>query len=326
VAVVAYSPVAPRAHDSSSSLDPQETPVDPGPAFRHSGWQQIRSRVRAALIASGAKQATVASFDACGSNAWVYRRVSEGDADDLYTVKSDTCHHRFCLPCAIARSTTIAINLLDAVGGSPRELRFITLTLATDPSKSLSEQLTRLVACFRKLRSRPVWRRTQQGGVAFIEVKRNLEAGTWHPHLHVIAQGRFMPQKSLSQAWRQVTGDSYICDIRYVKSSSHVARYVTTYASKPFDFSLTRDHDALVEAMLALKGKRLILQFGTWRTLRLVTREPPDSPGAWTAFESLNSLYRRAARSETDAVELLRKLSDRGTSQCQSLIHPRDGP
>jgi hypothetical protein len=38
--------------------------------------------------------------------------------------------------------------------------------------------------------------------------------GMWHPHLHVIAEGRFLDKHALSAAWHHATGDSFVVDIR----------------------------------------------------------------------------------------------------------------
>ena len=53
------------------------------------------------------------------------------------------------------------------------------------------------------------------GGVMSIEVKRGRNSGLWHPHVHMIWLCNQAPSASqLSKEWLELTGDSYIVDVR----------------------------------------------------------------------------------------------------------------
>jgi plasmid rolling circle replication initiator protein Rep len=53
------------------------------------------------------------------------------------------------------------------------------------------------------------------GAVWSYEVKRGQNSGEWHPHLHMIALAEQQPsQERLSREWHQITGDSFVVDVR----------------------------------------------------------------------------------------------------------------
>lgn len=141
------------------------------------------------------------------------------------------CRDRLCPLCASARSRQVTDRVLAAVAKTD-SLRFLTLTLASSDAP-LREQLDRLNAMYREFRRTSAWKRHVWGGIATIEVTRNENTGQWHPHLHVLTNGTFWKQSEIADAWKRVTGDSCIVDIRMPPSRRGVARYVAKYASKP---------------------------------------------------------------------------------------------
>jgi hypothetical protein len=55
------------------------------------------------------------------------------------------------------------------------------------------------------------------GGIASYEITNHEENG-WHPHVHMICLlTDWIDQKTLSQEWEEITGDSFIVDIRRIK-------------------------------------------------------------------------------------------------------------
>jgi hypothetical protein len=145
------------------------------------------------------------------------------------------------------------------------------------------------------------------GGAAFLEVKIAKDGRTWHPHIHIIAEGGFLNQSRLSDKWKEITGDSWIVDVRYVRDRGEVIRYVAKYASKPLDATLFRSKEHLKEAMVALKGRRLCLTFGNWRGLELEKR--PEDDGNWKKVCTLDNLRRAVDRGEEWARGLWRNLT-----------------
>lgn len=282
----------------------------PASQFRHSGWQHDRTRVYNALYRTQSSTGVLEAFRECGAHAYVLQSIED---PTQYRVAGSTCHHRFCLPCGQQRSRTIAMNVLDRLAGKPS--RFLTLTLRST-TESLAELLAKLTACFARLRRTALWRKRVHGGVAFIECKYSVDADRWNTHLHCIIQGAYIKQALLSKAWKRITQDSYIVDIRLVRDEAYLIRYVTKYASKPLDHTILHDEDRLDEAVIALRGKRLATTFGDWRGVLLT---PTHDEAAWKNIGSLNGVIRDALAGDPESQRIYRSL----TSQDVHLPEPK---
>ncbi len=251
--------------------------------FRHSGWRRERRLVAASLVRTNQPTCRREAFRWCGSDAYVLQSLTD---PGVYRIAGSSCHDRFCLPCARERSNAIALNVLERVKG--KSLRFLTLTVkSTD--ETLKDRLDHLYSSFQTLRRRAFWTSRVTGGVAFLELKWNSESCSWHPHFHIVIEGRYMAQQKLKSIWWAITGDSHIVDIRLVRDVETAARYVTKYASKPFNNSFVNRPIRLDEAVLALKGRKLLTTFGDWRGITL--QRPPD-PTAWVNIGPLEDFLK----------------------------------
>lgn len=276
--------------------------------FRHSGWWPMRRRIFAALERTNQTRSRLCAFGSCGAGAWI-----EQSSEDptRYRVKHSHCHDRLCTPCANARSFNLSQALLHLIEGKPHT--FITLTLC-GKGEGLSELIDRLYKHFRALRLHPTWSEKVRGGAAFLEVKWSDKAQRWHPHLHIICDAGFIHQGELSSVWRGITKDSFIVDIRKVRDSGVSARYVTKYASKPLNASFSNTPKLLDEAIVALKGRRLCLCFGTWYGTALDALEDTDladdliDTGAWHSVGSLEETLILASHADAIALAILRSL------------------
>ncbi len=157
----------------------------------------------------------------------------------------------------------------------PRTVRLITLTIRTT-DESLETALDHLSKSFVRLRHSPLWASTQKGGAAFIEVTWNPHLARWHPHLHILSQGNYIPKAKLLDAWRKASRGSLIIDIRLVSNPQTLTRYVTKYVTKPVTQNVTKDRARFEEAVRAFRGRRLCTTFGAWRGTSLTTREKSD--------------------------------------------------
>lgn len=280
-----------------------------GISFRHATWHRDRARVQEALDPTdpdphawiryehdpdweGLDPLPFPSdrarrFRQCGERSVV---LQHADDPSRYKVACQRCHDRFCLPCMQDRARLIVANLRAQVKYEPT--RFLTLTLKHNDAP-LAEQLDRLYSSFLCLRRRSFWRDFVTGGVAFLEIKLSSTDDRWHPHLHVLLRGKYVPHKLLSDAWLQITGDSYIVDIRPVPSPDHLYSYLTRYVTKGWDPGMYRKIHALREAIEALKGRKLLASFGNFSGLRLL--EPPTSE-TWVELGTLHETITLAAR------------------------------
>lgn len=298
-----------------TSLDPPETkspipvpdlaaepPLVPTAsiAFRHSGWSTRRTLVRAALVSAGIGDKRIAAFDGCGHGGWVWR--SEQDPN-VFKVTADHCHDRWCLPCGAARGRAIARNLAEIV--KDKRIRFVTLTLARR-NAPLKDTLKNLGNYFGRLRRSKFWQAAVTGGAAFLEIKRSKDGAGWHPHLHIVAEGKYLHQGTLKAIWHRITGDSYIVDVRAVKNTDQLVRYVTKYVSKPLDSSIFNDHATTVQAIEAMHGRRTCTTFGAWRGQDLTTVADDTE---WISVGPLSELLTQAAQGDEDARFVLARLS-----------------
>jgi hypothetical protein len=264
--------------------------------FRHSGWLPLRRRVQRAMVTSGQSLDRRLRFMSCGSTYHILQSI---DDPSKHRLCANACHDRFCLPCANERARLVAYNVHEALPGT--NTRFITLTLKSD-DEPLTELLEKLYTSFKTLRTCSIWKTTQLGGVAFLEVKWNPRTNRWHPHFHILTHGKFIDQPKLSTAWKAITKDSWVCDVRQVKEAAHAVHYCTKYASKPFDRDLLANDDRLAEAMTALQGRRMILTFGDWKGIRVTAK--PDKE-QWTNIGTVAELARLAVDGDKATMQIL---------------------
>lgn len=225
--------------------------------FRHQSWAAPRRRIYQALLRTSAPCRRIQHFADCGSQLWFTEDGSE------IGLACNHCHDRLCLMCQKTRQAAVVEGVLLRLLDSGAAARFITLTLKHSDS-ALTVQLERLVSCFKSLRKHKAASPALAAGTWFIEVKLSKDKARWHPHLHIIAEGQFIHARDLSKAWHEVTGDSYITDIRAIGDVRQRAMYVTKYATKPLANEVTLIPAKLDEFVTAIKGKRLYQSFGAW--------------------------------------------------------------
>ena len=299
------TPLAP--HESSVELQ-----TDPIYSYRHSGWSRLRKAVWHALLSTDTSPTRLARFAYCGSNAWVCH--AEGDPDRLRIV-ANYCRDRFCRPCANARARRLTATIQPFL--ERKRLRFVTLTLKSSATP-LHSQISRLQKCFRRLRQRRLWKDHVEGGLAVLELTYSVERKQWHPHLHVLTEGKYLPDHLLKDAWLDVTGDSSIVDVRAVHGVGHAVRYIVKYIAKGVPGSILFNPRLATEAVIALTGKRVCWCVGTWHNLKL-TEDLPDV--VWVPIESLHALLSAAARRVPVAMEILGRLQKTDLPATSRPIH-----
>lgn len=235
-------------------------------------------------------------FDECGRDAWVLQDTSN---PNRFRISANYCHDRFCSPCLRCRATLIANNLTEFL--DPLRVRMVTLTVATD-GLSLVDSLKLLYTSFHKLRRSKLWKRTVTGGVGILEVKRSATQPRWHPHLHVLVEGGYIPQRELTAVWHAITKTSFIVDVRMVNDARHAAHYVTKYLTKPTALRFTHETDLLDETIVALHGRRTILAFGSW--YRLGFTRPQDDTD-WTPVDRLERIIEYADQGDEGSMRIL---------------------
>ena len=252
-----------------------ENPISPTPSWLHSHWAARRARVLAALHASEAPIRRLSAFANCGYGYWILQHAED---PHVFKAARDYCGDRWCELCQRNRAHVIRSNLERVVPDHP--VRFITLTLRS-ATEGLRELLSRLYRGFRALRASDLWKAKTEGGVAFLEITRGKKGDHWHPHLHILAQGKYIDLQDLSDAWLAATGDSHHVDIRLVRNRQQLFHYVTKYCTKTSSPQMSDHPEALLEAIRVLRGQRAVVPFGTWLKFRLLRK---DSAGVWKMY------------------------------------------
>lgn len=269
-------------------------------AVVHGSWAASRQRVRVALQSAGVATSRLQRWDSCGSLAW----VEERDDGKKLRIRCTRCKDRFCRTCATRRRQQQVSRLLGLVDNLQGEIRLITLTLRHSTA-TLTQQLDRLYECFRRLRQRQQWKENVRASAAACEFTMD-ELGRWHVHVHVLAYGRYWPQHQISAEWEAVTGDSKIVDVRRPPAERAV-HYAAKYIGKTLPQEIMNNHAALVEAIKALKGRRLLIVTGEW--VGKLSEETNDgtSKHEWIGVDYIEQIVRRAGEgSEADRSILAR--------------------
>jgi hypothetical protein len=181
--------------------------------------------------------------------------------------------HLLCQLCALRRGAkslgAYLPRFAEVVASEPR-LRAFLVTLTVKNGPDLAERFKHLHGCVRVLWKRRHRCRTGSvmqavaGGVWSFEVKRGENSGEWHPHVHMIVMAEAMPdQAELRREWHDITGDSFIVDVRSVDQADPASGFaeVFKYALKFADMTPADTY----AAHTVLQGRRLVASAGCFR-------------------------------------------------------------
>jgi hypothetical protein len=211
---------------------------------------------------------------------------------DYYTANavklaaSNFCHkHLVCSLCAIRRSSKLMAAYLQKYQLIRYEVPMISAHLATltvRNSHNLREVFEHLLLSLRTLNRRrsrdnqPSIMHSVVGGVYAIELTHD-EATGWHPHVHCIwlSKDPEMHDQAatyrLRAEWEQITGDSFMCDIRPIVAEANVPDDIDPHAggfAEVFKYAMKPSQlgaDRMIEALPHLLGRRLVGSFGWLR-------------------------------------------------------------
>lgn len=268
--------------------------------FRHGGWEVRRRRTLEALKSLDVPPGRIERFCRCGCASWVLRSQA---GPTRFKLASNRCRDRFCVPCSVEHQRLVSSNIIAALEG--RHLRFMTLTLRSTDSP-LTDVLTRLYKCFARLRRDKAIQGCMTGGMYFLEITLGSQTEQWHPHLHILYEGTYIPLKVLTDTWHVVTGDSFIVDIRALKDSRSAAGYVAKYASKAIGSNIVFNPEKFAEVIVGLVGRRVFSCFGDWRKMDL--SKAHDDGSVWVCIGHLGHIIMDAQRGVPAAMAILRQL------------------
>jgi hypothetical protein len=194
-----------------------------------------------------------------------------------------SCGHRLCPVCMRRRSARLSVKVMNFIEGAwflvpvkgekgKRERKYIkmkhpvliTLTEKNVPSLD-KKYFSGLRGRVTKLRHRAIFQKCV-GGFYGIEVTYNSETKTWHVHVHMVADTPYIPQDKLSDEWLDITGNSFVVDIREIKDPEKASKEVAKYIVKPGNF--LKNPKLIDEFLNAVKGARLVSTFGYYHNIK----------------------------------------------------------
>lgn len=273
-------------------------------AFYHSGWRQNRAKITAAMAAANLPPARQFNFANCGAKPLVMvdRR------NDQVRVMANHCHDRFCQICGKARQLRIAAALKPRVTG--HRTAFVVLTPRSN-DRPLREQITSLYQSAAKLRQTKWWKARVSGGFQCFEITWNPKTRQWHPHLHLLVHFDWLSQEQLSYQWSLVADGATVVHVSLVTQSEKAIRECTKYIGKIVHRTVYAEPALIPDLMRAMKGRRLVTTFGSWRLDPLIKDEPPDPSVVWTVIGTLEYVSAQAAAGDRRSRDLLTRLSQK---------------
>lgn len=219
-----------------------------------------------------------------------------------------------------ARAKVFAKKLIGLMHG--QRCSFTTTTLRDD-GKSLIERERRLSESFSKLMRQKFFKDNATGGACCLQITRGRHKDHWHIHLHILHVGKPFKTAELSSAWKAITGDSYIVHSRWVADATEDASYVARYATKGCEHDVLEDFEALLEAVVSLRGKRMLRTFGEWWGRGL--DDECDDQTEWRRVGRLDHIASRARAGEAWAIGVFTSLGVKvSTSGTQLLFEDLD--
>ena len=215
--------------------------------------------------------------------------------DQTKLAKFHVCNqHLLCPFCAGIRASKAIQKYserVDEVLKQNRKLKVALLTLTVKNGHDLQERSSHLITSLRTLiKRRQDYKKKARGFNEFCKIDGamysyentyNEQTGEWHPHVHMLVLlNDWIDQEQLSETLHEITGDSFVVDVRRVKKSKEfgyakAAAEVCKYALKFGDLTVEKTW----EAFKILKGKRLSGAFGSLYGVKIpenLADEMPD--------------------------------------------------
>jgi hypothetical protein len=184
----------------------------------------------------------------------------------------NSCSSRVCPHCSRHRSLVLGARVEKFLKGRTDGLRYAVLSEAN--CTDLAMGILSLWQAWTRLRRWVEWKRMVKGCLVVLEVTRNRDDGTWHPHLNVLMDGEYIPVEQLRQMWVKATrGQGQIVHIQAADAGT--VRELIKYVTKLSD--LLGDPASLDEFLTAIKGQRLMRTYGTFFALKVDDEDKPET-------------------------------------------------
>ena len=251
--------------------------------------QYRRARELYALVDGSPGGKNSSRLQDCRSQAWFVRHKETQEV----RVSSSRCKLRWCPICRDV-SRLIVTRAVEEWLKEEKFPKMLTFTLEHNDDP-LQIQIKKLYHSFRKIRGRKFFKDAVTGGVWFFQLKYNHQSCQWHPHIHCLIGGGWLSHGEIKKHWHQITGDSFIVDIRPIKDVESAATEVARYATSPADLSKL-PLELAADVYYATKSQRIC---GTWGNAKGMVLKP-TSEGDHDDWERLSDFYSVNVTKKTD--------------------------
>jgi hypothetical protein len=192
------------------------------------------------------------------------------------------CKKLFCPDCAAERANRLGnqteAKIREVMKTTKGRLCFLTLTMKN--AATLDGGLVKLKKSFAQFKRKKVFKERIKGYFGGFEYTFNPKTNDFHIHLHLIVlRGKFWNQSDISDTWREVTGDSFIVDIREIKDIRKGVKEVAKYIVKSTDLMKMPD-EKIREVVEMKKGTRMFVSGGCFYNVKLDDAPDGDGDGA----------------------------------------------
>ncbi|WP_394406083.1 protein rep, partial [Streptococcus sp. 20-1249] len=197
------------------------------------------------------------------------------------------CKNKLCPMCNWRRSMKYSYQTSqivdEAIKQEPKgRFLFLTLTVKNVSGSELNEILTKLTKAFDRLFKRVKVQKNLIGYLRSVEVTRNENEDTYHPHIHVLlmvkssyfnSKDNYISQEEWGQMWSQSLKVDYVpmVDIRAVKAQGKGLKgailETAKYPMKPIEIELEKAQ-VVEELYQGLYKKRQIGYGGLFKEIR----------------------------------------------------------
>jgi hypothetical protein len=199
------------------------------------------------------------------------------------------CKKLFCPDCAAERANRLSrqteAKIAEAMQTNKGRLCLLTLTMKN--AATLDGGLSSLKKAFRQFKRKKVFKERIKGYFGGFEYTFNPKTNDFHVHLHLIVlRGKFWNQSDISDAWRDVTGDSFIVDIREIKDAHKGVKEVCKYVVKSNDLMKMPD-EKFLEVVKMKKGTRMFISGGCFYNVKLDEADDEADDNIFSQFADL---------------------------------------
>lgn len=211
------------------------------------------------------------------------------------------CRSRLCHFCGRAVSAKVQDGIYRMLN-TMEHPKHVILTFRHRP-EPLDEQISMMKSALRRLRRTADWKRIVAGGIYTIETTYNTQTERWHPHLHILIDSGYFPQKRLARLWESFMPGGKNVWIKPVNNNFKASWEISKYIGKPpkvTEWPLMK----ILQYAAAVHGTRLVQTFGSYSKYKInpdfkTVEESPD-----VYYVSLNHLVTLAANGQPQSINL----------------------